>query len=231
MMCPARYAHRIIRRGALVAASFAYGKPVEKQALRPPSDFIDCTREEQFVQLRPTGNVSQNPASMLIGPLAWKRRQDGTEDERTYAEGNADHRLDTAQHVPQDGIIADTLVQLCEVLLYSDKSDDCIISVEKAMRMGPRYPPWFLGYAGWAHYLKGDYEMAIELASGSRPIIGSASYAALDRAEEARELAAKVLRSSPTLTLTCLRSTQPYRNKAQLERLLDHLRKAGVPGS
>jgi len=126
---------------------------------------------------------------------------------------------------------ADTLVQLCEVLLYSDKSDDCIASVEKAKRMGPRYPPWWFGNAGWAHYLKGHYETAIELARGSRPIIGSASYAALDRTEEARELAAKVLSSNPKLTLTYLRATQPYRNKEHLERLLDHLRKAGVPES
>jgi tetratricopeptide (TPR) repeat protein len=126
---------------------------------------------------------------------------------------------------------ADTLVQLCEVQLYSDKPEDCIASVESAMHMGPRLPPWFPGYAGWAHYLNGHYQRAIELARGSRPIIAAASYAALDRTEEARELAAKVLKGSPKLTLTYLRATQPYRNKEHLERLLDHLRKAGVPES
>jgi tetratricopeptide (TPR) repeat protein len=124
---------------------------------------------------------------------------------------------------------ADTLAQLCEVQLYSGKPDDCIASIEKAMRMGPHYPPWFLGYAGWAYYLKGQYERAIELARGSRPIIAAASYAAPDQTEAAREVAAKVLKGNPKLTLAYIRATQPYRNNEHLERLLDHLRKAGVP--
>jgi hypothetical protein len=48
---------------------------------------------------------------------------------------------------------------------------------------------------------------------GSRPIITAAGYSSLDGTDGARKLAAKMLTSSPNLTLAYLRATQPYRDK------------------
>src|SRR3954453_2539399 len=70
---------------------------VREKALRSPGDFIGCTRDEQLVQW-----LSQN---RLVAPFAWKGCDQDTEDHRSYGEGNADHRPDMAQHVPQNGII------------------------------------------------------------------------------------------------------------------------------
>src|SRR3954454_14979108 len=70
---------------------------VREKALRSPSDFIGCTRDEQLVQW-----LSQD---RLVAPLAWKGCDQDTEDDRSYAEGNADQRPNIAQRAPQNGII------------------------------------------------------------------------------------------------------------------------------
>jgi hypothetical protein len=62
-----------------------------------------CTREKKVVQWRPIRNAGQS-----LDPLAWKGCEEGTEDERVYAEGNADHGPDTAQHGAADSIIVTT---------------------------------------------------------------------------------------------------------------------------
>jgi tetratricopeptide (TPR) repeat protein len=50
---------------------------------------------------------------------------------------------------------------LAEALNRTGRSEDAIRSVEQAMRLNPRYPPFYLFELGWAYLLTGRYEEAI----------------------------------------------------------------------
>jgi adenylate cyclase len=55
------------------------------------------------------------------------------------------------------------------------------------------------------------------------------AYAHLGRIEEAKASAAEVLRLKPDFTAKWIIAMEPYKNPADLEHLLDGLRKAGLP--
>jgi hypothetical protein len=56
----------------------------------------------------------------------------------------------------------------------------------------------------------------------------AATYIELGRAEDARLSAAEVLRIKPEITLKWLAKMLPWKNKADADRLIDDLRKAGM---
>jgi len=53
-------------------------------------------------------------------------------------------------------------------------------------------------------------------------------YSALGREDEAREEVATILKLNPRLSLGYLAKTLPYKNQADLEKVLNDLRKAGL---
>lgn len=56
----------------------------------------------------------------------------------------------------------------------------------------------------------------------------AACYSALGREDEAREEVATILKLNPRLSLGYLAKTLPYKNQADLEKVLNDLRKAGL---
>ena len=84
----------------------------------------------------------------------------------------------------------------------------------------------------------GQYEKAIEVGkkalSGNPDNLGAyiilaASYASLNRAEEARKAVEEVLRINPGFSLEYHANTVPYKNQEKLIKLINALRKAGLP--
>ncbi|MBA3584649.1 MAG: adenylate/guanylate cyclase domain-containing protein [Gemmatimonadetes bacterium] len=76
------------------------------------------------------------------------------------------------------------------------------------------------------------YEAAIEAANragGEATLFAAASHAALGQLHEARAAASAVLARDPALTLADVRQRYPFRNPADLDRLLGNLQKAGLP--
>lgn len=93
---------------------------------------------------------------------------------------------------------------------------------------------------GWAYHLTGQHEKAVEtqeLGFNHRPEFAmgfeahlqlAVSYIELDREEEARAEAAKVLRMSLNFSLEVWGKRVPYQDQALTERCMDALRKAGL---
>ena len=109
--------------------------------------------------------------------------------------------------------------------------------IEKAMRLNPHYPPFYLYFLGEAYRFTGRYEEAIaafKSALTRNPVLLPAHvnlaviYSELGREEEARAEAAEVLRLNPKYSLEVWRQINPYKDPAEVERVVAALRKAGL---
>jgi len=126
---------------------------------------------------------------------------------------------------------------LSQVLSYAGRPDEAVVSAEKSIRLNPKPPSFYFMFLGLAHYSQGMYEEAVSalkkgviLEPNSIPIHLwlAACYSALDRENEAREEVATILKLSPKLSLGYLAKMYPYKNQADLEKVLNDLRKAGL---
>jgi adenylate cyclase len=117
------------------------------------------------------------------------------------------------------------------------KPDEAISPINKAMRLSPYYPTFYLSQLGRAYRMTGRYEEAIvefkKLACRTPdslyPYLGQAlSYAHLGRMEEARAAVVRLLAAEPDYSLEVHKRTMRARG-ADLKRDLEFLREAGVP--
>jgi adenylate cyclase len=122
--------------------------------------------------------------------------------------------------------------------------DDAIELVERAMRLHPYYPAYYLKILGAAYRMTGRYQDALQIYKqlldrsnkGEFPSLPThlflaGVYAELDRVEEAQTHAAEVLKLKPGFSLAEVSnmSTYGFKDPAHLERRLNALRKAGIP--
>ena len=56
---------------------------------------------------------------------------------------------------------ADSYACQAEVLNFAGRPEEALRMMEQAMRLNPRYPPWYLFELGWAYRLTGRYAEAI----------------------------------------------------------------------
>jgi len=125
---------------------------------------------------------------------------------------------------------------LAVALTFGGRHEEAIEEFKKAIRLNPFPPNWFLHYLGAAYRVIGQYEKAIETF---KKVIErdpdfwlshwglAACYGLMSREEEARKAAAEVLRIRPKFSLAKVRGF-PYRDKADKERCLKALRRAGL---
>ncbi len=129
---------------------------------------------------------------------------------------------------------ADIIAEYADALVYAGQADRSIELMDKAMRLNPCYPDWYLWYLADAYSTLGRHADVIATVLRMRnPDEGrrmlAASYAHLDRMDEAREQARHVLSLHPDFTIGSWRHRPPYRDQAVLERFIEGLRKAGLP--
>ncbi len=133
---------------------------------------------------------------------------------------------------------ADNIVRLAMMLNYCGGADEAIQLVEKAMRLSPHYPDWYLGIAGVAYCQLGRYEEAIaadeaRLALNPENMYSdfrlAAIYQKLGRYEEARTHVAQALRNNPSTSLSQIEISEPYEDPEFLDNYLELLRIAGMP--
>ena len=128
--------------------------------------------------------------------------------------------------------------RLAWILSVGGHPKEAIPLVQKAMRLSPSYPPWFTAVLGFAYMLTEDYDKAIDayeqlverqyrLPRAYSRLAGI--HATLGNHEKASEYAAKLLEVKEDFTIQGWAKTLQYRNKQDLERELNMLRKAGLP--
>ncbi|MGV7224995.1 MAG: adenylate/guanylate cyclase domain-containing protein [Nitrospinales bacterium] len=124
------------------------------------------------------------------------------------------------------------------------KFEEAIALLKQAMRLDPYYPHWYLGRLGMCYQMVDRYEesaAAFEESikrfreSGSaapwdRAYLSlAATYSMMDRLEEARDLVSKALEFNPKMTVGSWRKRFQYKDPKHTERILDALRRAGLP--
>jgi len=135
-------------------------------------------------------------------------------------------------------------VLLAVTMNWVGRFDDAIPLVEKAMRLHPYYPAYYLTWLGAAYRMTGRYEEALTVYKQllDRSLKGEFSdfpphlflaevYAELGQDEKARTHAAEVLRLKPKFSLKWLYKPTfhyNYKDPAHLERRVNALRKAGL---
>jgi adenylate cyclase len=122
--------------------------------------------------------------------------------------------------------------------------DYAIRLVEKAMRLHPYYPAYYLSWLGGGYRMTGRYEDALSVYNqlldrslkGEFPVVDAHVYlvdlyAEIGKEDEARAHAAEIFKIEPEFSLKRIRSinTYDYTDPALLERRLKMLRKAGIP--
>jgi tetratricopeptide (TPR) repeat protein len=112
---------------------------------------------------------------------------------------------------------------------------EAIACAEKAMRLNPHPPSNYFWVLGFAHYVAGQYEAAVKTLKNeatygteTRRLL-AAALAQLGRLEEAREEARLYLLANAHFRISHWIESQPYRDMAMRDRIVEGLRKVGLP--
>ncbi|MGE0822343.1 MAG: adenylate/guanylate cyclase domain-containing protein [Candidatus Binatia bacterium] len=183
-------------------------------------------RAWEFVQKAIVLDDSLSLSHLILGNLyLWKNRQHElavTEVERAIA------------LAPND---ATAYMLLAWIFIHAGRPEEAIEKLEKAMRLDPHYPVHCLIFLGEAYWWLGRNEEAI--ASEKKALLRNPDdlgahlrlavfYAESGREEEAHAEIEESLRLSPNYSLEVVRQITPYKNPADLERVLTALHKAGL---
>ena len=123
------------------------------------------------------------------------------------------------------------------VLNYLSRSAEAIEFAQYAVHLTPVHPPFYPAILAHALYGAGRYEDAIAAAKAAigldprkiEPYVFLAtSNVALDRGEAARRAAQDLRAHQPDFSLASFADSQPYKDQAHLDRLIDQLRTAGL---
>lgn len=123
-------------------------------------------------------------------------------------------------------------------LMYAGRLEEAVEAMQRGMELNPRHPFFYLQNLGHAYFLMGRYEEAItafqQVLEKNPHFLGAhlllaASYGQLDSIEDAEWEAAEVLTLEPNFSWRAERERSQYKNPADLERLIEGMRKAGLP--
>ncbi|HEV8716904.1 MAG TPA: adenylate/guanylate cyclase domain-containing protein, partial [Candidatus Binatia bacterium] len=133
---------------------------------------------------------------------------------------------------------ADGYADLAFILRWSGRAEEAVEIMKKAMRLNPRYPPFYQNRLGFIYCQVGQYEEAITAQKGALSrnpnllpshICLAACYSMAGRDEEARAQVKEILRLSSNYSLeVTARQLAPWKNPADGKAMLDALRKAGL---
>jgi len=119
----------------------------------------------------------------------------------------------------------------------SGKWEESIELAKKSIRLEPFAPPTYYHWLGRAYFMTGQldesiaaFKKALHVNPNYLPAHAflAACYSSLDRHAEAAAEADEVRRINPKFNLESYAKTLPYKNKADIERYITALRKAGL---
>jgi adenylate cyclase len=120
-------------------------------------------------------------------------------------------------------------------LTYTGRADGALRSLDSDLSRDPFPPAWFWFTRGAAMFEARRYREAIQTLSHLTTFYHwdyyylAASYAHLGLMEGARTYGAEIILARPNFSLRQVAMTEPFKDPADLEHLLDGLRKAGLP--
>jgi adenylate cyclase len=145
-------------------------------------------------------------------------------------EALADYGRATALN-PND---ADIVTEYGDCLVYAGNPERGLEFIEKAMRLNPYYPDWYLWCMADAYWTMGRPRDVIgavhrmQNPSEARRLL-AVSYAELDMLDDARLQAREILSRDPGFRVGVWRQRPPHRDMATIDRFAEGLRKAGLP--
>jgi adenylate cyclase len=122
-------------------------------------------------------------------------------------------------------------------LRFAGQYEEAIKECERAIRLDPLKPGFALSHLGATYVLMRRYEDAIlaskkALEGGSKNLTALfalvVAYSSSDRMDEARAAAFDVLKFVPNFSMESFAKSLPYKNEADMEFIVDALRKAGL---
>jgi adenylate cyclase len=191
---------------------------------KSPKESLDKAVEltQKAISLDPKGSSRSHA---LLGYLYTMKR----DYDKAIAEGEKAVALDPSG--------ADAYAWLGMSLNYADRPKDAIPIFQKAIRLNPFGPTSYFLNFGTSYRMMGQYQEAITqykkaLRIAPNNIIAhlalAATYSSLGRDEEAHAEAEEVLKINPKFSLESYAKMLPFKNQAQLDRLVEALRKAGL---
>ncbi|MBI3802070.1 MAG: adenylate/guanylate cyclase domain-containing protein, partial [Deltaproteobacteria bacterium] len=154
-----------------------------------------------------------------------------------YKKQHAEALTEGERAIVLDPNNADGYARLALVLVSVDQPERAMVLLEKAMRLNPYYPPWYLLWLGAAYNAVGHYEEAIKTLREARvrdpKFLGpylflAVAYMRSGREEEARGEVAEILRLNPHFSVEGVKQRLSSQDQAKNERLIDELRRAGL---
>jgi adenylate cyclase len=118
------------------------------------------------------------------------------------------------------------------------RQEEAIGLYKKAIRLNPHAPGWYFSGLGSCYRMMGQYEKAVREHKRnlqktptrlSDHIALAATYILMGREEDARAEAEEVLRLHPKFSAKHFAEQQMYKDRADADRLIAALRKAGLP--
>jgi adenylate cyclase len=133
---------------------------------------------------------------------------------------------------------ADAYDALGYALIYDHKPAEAMEYINKAIRLNPIPPVYYLHHLAWTYRDLGRYDEAIDIYLKCTklqpkliwPYIHLAySYSMHGNQEKSEFYASEVLRLDPDYSLKGYHKRLPYRNKTKVDQFVEVLRKAGLP--
>jgi adenylate cyclase len=133
---------------------------------------------------------------------------------------------------------ADGYANLAGALQFSGEPEQVIPLIDKAMRLNPFYPFYYILYRGLAYMTMERYEEALEALQRSAAhnpeslhthLYLAACLGLVGKTAPARDALAEVHRIYPDFSLAWVQAFVPYKRAADLDLLIVGLRKAGLP--
>ena len=159
--------------------------------------------------------------------------------------GSFEHEKASAkavQAIALDPNNVNSYIAMAYTLIYAGRPKEAFGFIQKAMRLDPQYPAYYLFVLGLAHFGMDRFEEAatsFERALKRNPenyvplIPLAAAYAHLNREQDATATIEKLKKVLPVVTVSFVRGCPlwGYKNPVDKSRLLDGLKKAGLPKS
>jgi adenylate cyclase len=133
---------------------------------------------------------------------------------------------------------ADAHANLAGALTLSGEPAEALPLIDKAIRLNPFYPFYYILYRGQALFALERYDEALEASKRSTAqnpddihahVFVTACHGMRGDTASARAALAEVLRINPEYSIALARAVFSFKRAADLERLVDGLRRAGLP--